>query len=326
MFRTFAKGTLASLGLLCAMLATQAQETATPPAPIIATSPGRAIHDPSIMKAGDAWYVFGSGGPTDGPQLPIRCSPDLRLWTPCGHVFETMPPWIRKRLPGVKDLWAPDISFVDGVYRIYYAYSILGKNTSGIALVTNKTLDRSSPDYAWVDQGSILETHAEDDHNAIDPNFLRVTAGKDAGDWLIFGSYWTGIKMRRLSPDGQLDPKDRKLYSLARRSRPEGVAPLPPNVPADWQAIEAPFAVHHGDFFYLFTSWDLCCRGPRSTYNVSVGRSKSLKGPYLDQGGKKLMQGGGTTVLSGNEHWAGPGGQSIWMGPADEDPHGLSRL
>ncbi len=103
--------------------------------------------------------------------------------------------WIRERSPETKDLWAPDISYVNHEYRLYYAFSRFGKNTSGIALATNKTLDRSSPDYKWVDKGLVLESLATDNFNAIDPNFVLDERGRA---WLSFGSFWDGIKMRRL--------------------------------------------------------------------------------------------------------------------------------
>lgn len=274
----------------------------------------RGIHDPSMIKQGATWYVFGSGGSRDGAQFPMRCSEDLQVWRACGFALDAMPSWIAGRLPGVKELWAPDISLVGGEYRMYYAYSILGKNTSGIALMTNKTLDRASPDYAWVDRGFVLESHADDDWNAIDPNFIQDAQGNG---WLDFGSFWSGIKMRRLGADGKLDSREKKQYSLAKRAQPTGApdAPPPSQGSPPWQAVEGPFVVRHGEWFYLFTSWDLCCRGAQSTYRVMAGRSKNVNGPFTDRDGKKLMQGGGTEVLVGNATWAGPGGESVWVGP-----------
>lgn len=271
------------------------------------------VHDPSMIKAGDTWYVFSSGRRRNGSQLPIRCSRDLVDWTPCGHVFDAIPAWITAKLPAVQELWAPDVSFEDGEYRLYYAYSLLGKTSSGIALVTNKTLDRTSPDYAWVDHGLVLETKDGDDYNAIDPDLLQ--DGQN-GDWLVFGSFWSGIKLRRLGPDGLPSATDRTLYSIARRKPPSFFTPRPaPGTSMPWQAIEGPILVHHGNFYYLFTSWDHCCVGANSNYHVVVGRSDSVTGPYRDEVGHKLMSGGGTTVLAGDEHWAGPGGQSVYTGP-----------
>jgi arabinan endo-1,5-alpha-L-arabinosidase len=274
-------------------------------------------HDPSIAKDGNTWYVFATGRTPPGGQFAIRCSTDLEHWRLCGEVFDAIPAWIQKRSPDTKDLWAPDISHEDHEYRLYYAYSLFGKNTSGIALAMNKTLDPASAAYKWVDEGLVLESTAKDNFNAIDPNFVRDQQGHD---WLVFGSFWDGIKMRSLdNATGLLSKADTKLYSLARRVQPPNAAPSPHGLPPNWQAIEAPFIVFHGGYYYLFTSWDLCCRGIQSTYRTMVGRSHSVTGPYVDKDGVPLTQGGGTAVLVSNERWVGPGGESILMNPKGQD-------
>ena len=255
-------------------------------------------HDPSIAKEGKTWYVFATGKAASGGQIPIRCSDDLGDWRYCGQVFDAIPEWIHKDSPGTPDLWAPDISLHDGEYRLYYAYSLFGKNTSGIALITNKTLDSRSSQYKWVDHGLVLRTTATDNYNAIDPNFIR---DEDGGDWLAFGSYWSGIKLRRLGPDGKLSSEDTTTYSLAAREPPQ-------------TAVEAPFISYHEGYYYLFVSWDQCCKGAKSTYRTMVGRARKITGPYLDKTGKDMMAGGGTEILSGNEVWRGPGGASVWTG------------
>jgi arabinan endo-1,5-alpha-L-arabinosidase len=86
-------------------------------------------------------------------------------------------------------------------------------------------------------------------------------------------------------------------------------------LPANWQAIEAPFIVRHGDYYFLFVSFDLCCRGTKSTYRTMVGRSKQVTGPYVDADGKSMMQGGGTQLLGPNSRWLGPGGESVLQRP-----------
>jgi arabinan endo-1,5-alpha-L-arabinosidase len=280
------------------------------------TGDAQGTHDPSIMKEGQTWYVFATGKAPGGGQFAVRCSHDLKDWKLCGHVFDSIPNWIRQRSPGTEELWAPDISYVDHEYRLYYAYSLFGKNTSGIALAVNKTLDSTAPGYKWVDKGLVLESKAEDNFNAIDPNLVLDKQGQA---WLSFGSFWDGIKMRKLDSDGKLSKSDTKLYSLARRAKPQDAAPAPPNLPPNWEAIEAPFIVHHGDFFYLFTSWDLCCRGTKSTYKTMVGRSKEVTGPYVDEGGKLLTEGGGSPLLLPNDRWLGPGGESLLMDPKGTD-------
>ena len=261
------------------------------------------VHDPSVAKDGGTYYVFATGKAPDGGQFPLRCSADLHTWKLCGHVFDTIPEWIRQRSPGTKELWAPDISREHGEYRLYYAYSLFGRNTSGIGLATTKTLDRSSPDYKWEDKGLVLESHAADDFNAIDPNYIEDAQGEA---WLAFGSFWSGIKLRKLdAATGMLSTTDTHVYAIASRAEPQPVPPQKvdpehPTLPPDWTAVEAPFIVRHGAFYYLFVSWDLCCRGTRSTYRTMVGRAEKVTGPYLDKSGVSMAQGGGTQVLGAN--------------------------
>jgi len=276
------------------------------------------VHDPSIIRDGDTWYVFSTAnGPDRDGELPVRCSTDLHAWKKCGSVFPAVPEWIKNESPKTKELWAPDISYFNGEFHLYYAFSVFGKNTSGIALLTNKTLDPRSPDFHWQDHGLVLRSRLGDNYNAIDPNLVQDGKG---GYWLAFGSFWGGIKMRRIDPaTGKLSNQDTTLYSLARRKRPADPPPNSPGLPGNWQAIEAPFIVHHGDYFYLFASFDLCCRGTKSTYKTMVGRSKQVTGPYVDANGTAMLDGGATPVLLGNSHWFGPGGESIRMG----NNHGL---
>lgn len=281
------------------------------PTPLVLSGPVDGTHDPSIATEDGRYYVFATGAvrpeQSEGaapaqvdramlPQLPVRCSDDLHTWRRCGAVFSSMPEWIRQISPTTQDLWAPDVSYFDGLWHLYYAFSIFGKNTSGIGLATTTILDPKSPNFKWVDRGLVVRSVATDDFNAIDPNVILDAKG---AAWLSFGSFWSGIKMRRLdAKTGLLSTTDKKMYALA--SRREGL-----------QAIEAPFVFHHGKYFYLFVSFDKCCRGANSSYRTMVGRSKKVTGPYVDRDGKRMLAGGGSQVLAGNMEWAGPGGESL---------------
>jgi arabinan endo-1,5-alpha-L-arabinosidase len=270
-------------------------------------------HDPSIAHEGDTYYVFATTSNAGEGQFPIRCSHDLHAWKLCGHVFDSIPAWIHEASPTTKDLWAPDISFFAGKYHLYYAYSAFGVNTSGIALATNDTLDPASPKYHWNDEGLVLKSTREDDFNAIDPNIVFDAKGQP---WLSFGSFWGGIKMRRIdTKTGKPSDKDGTLYAIAARAMPAHPEPAKPGLPADWQAIEAPFIVRHGDYYYLFVSFDLCCRGTRSSYRTMVGRAASVTGPYVDEDGRPMLEGGGTQILTPNSRWLGPGGESVLQRP-----------
>ncbi len=270
-------------------------------------------HDPSIAHEGGTYYIFATTSNPRGGQLSIRCSHDLHAWKMCGFVFENIPAWIQSESPETRGLWAPDISYFDGEYHLYYAYSRFGVNASGIALATNKTLDPDSPTYHWQDKGLVLKSTPSDDFNAIDPNIVLDKKGQP---WLSFGSFWSGIKMRRIdAATGKPSAADPKLYSLATRAKPEEAEPVKPGLPPDWEAIEAPFVVRHGRYYYLFVSWDLCCRGTKSTYRVMVARATQVTGPYLDATGEPMLKGGGTQLLVGNSRWIGPGGESILQQP-----------
>jgi len=262
------------------------------------------VHDPVIIREGDTFYVFSTGGsPQRGGFIPICCSKDLYNWSRCGAVFEQLPEWTTQEIPGTRGIWAPDISYFNGKYHIYYSVSTFGKNNSAIGLATNTTLDPNSPDYKWQDQGIVIRsTSGQTDWNAIDGNL--VLEGKDKA-WLCWGSFWGGIKMRRIDrATGKLSEEDTKLYSIAARPR-TGEHQTPPVT----GAIEAPFIIKHGKYWYHFVSFDFCCRGAKSTYKIMVGRSRKVTGPYVNKEGKPMTEGGGTLLLDATEggQWVGPG-------------------
>ena len=134
-------------------------------------------------------------------------------------------------------------------------------------------------------------------YNAIDPNLVL-----DEGEspWLVWGSFWDGIKLMRLNIDtGKPLADDNRVSSLAARPRRH--------------AIEAPFLVRKNAYYYLFVSFDHCCRGVASNYKIMVGRSREIAGPYVDFDGRPLRDGGGTIVLAGYGEWRGPGHNGILL-------------
>ncbi|HEY3254202.1 MAG TPA: arabinan endo-1,5-alpha-L-arabinosidase, partial [Polyangiaceae bacterium] len=209
-------------------------------------------------------------------------------------VFSALPGWIKTELgQTISDLWAPDISYVNGTYRVYYAGSQFGSNHSVIGLATNTSLDPKNAAYKWVDQGLVIASNSaasKDDWNAIDPNAATDAAGNL---WLVFGSFWSGIKLRRLdSASGKLSASDTTLYSLAAHSG----------------GIEAPSIIEHNGYYYLFVSYDACCKGVDSTYRTMVGRASAITGPYTDENGKAMLQGNALQLLAKDGRYIGPGG------------------
>jgi arabinan endo-1,5-alpha-L-arabinosidase len=252
------------------------------------------VHDPSIIKAGGTYYMFSTGH-----GIAMKRSPDLRAWEFLPPVFPTTPPWMRSEMPGFSgDIWAPDVTAANGRYYLYYAVSSFGSNGSFIRLATNMTLDPSSPDYRWEDQGKVIESvPGQTDWNAIDPNLVI----DDEAHWyLAFGSFWDGIKMIALDPQTGL-PAHRppEVLSLARR----------PGVRND--PIEASFVYRSNGYWYLFVSFDYCCKGAGSDYKIAVGRSRHLTGPYVDASGTSMLDGGGTIVLQSYGDVHGPGAASV---------------
>ena len=260
-------------------------------------------HDPALVvgAAGEPWYVFSTGDVHEGLGSPqIRRSRDGgRTWEYLGTVWDaaTRPEWAYRAVPGLSNFWAPDVHRHGDTYYLYYAASTFGSNRSAIGLVTNTTLDPADPAYRWVDRGEVWRsTPGEDDYNAIDPGIVEDEHGTP---WMAFGSFWGGIRMIALQwPSGL--PADRTAEPVTLASRPG--AP---------HAIEAPTVLRHDDWYYLFVSRDACCRGTDSTYNIAVGRSRTVTGPYLDRQGKEMTLGGGTLLLGTRGDMIGPGGESV---------------
>ena len=254
------------------------------------------IHDPVIAQENGVYYLFGTGR-----GISLLTSKDRVTWQRQGRVFEQPLAWTAETIPGSRDsYWAPDISFFGGKWHLYYSVSTFGKNRSAIGLATNVTLDSKRADYKWEDQGVVTQSRPEDNFNAIDPNVLVDDKG---AAWLSFGSFWGGLQLLSLDPaTGKAKVPDAKPITIAARPRTREIQ----------GSIEAPFLIQHAGRFYQFASFDFCCRGINSTYNIRVGRSEKIEGPYLDKDGKSMLDGGGTPVLAGSGRWKGTGHNAIF--------------
>lgn len=270
------------------------------------------VHDPStIVKCKDEYWIFYTGG-----GCPSYHSKDLITWERGPQAITTAPEWLSEVVPPrggrgdaagnrpqrVPGFWAPDIIHLKDKYLLYFSYSAFGVNTSGIALATNPTLDPDDPEYNWTEQGLVVTSDRSKDYNAIDPALILDEGGRL---WMSFGSFWSGIQLIELDPEtGKRIASDSPMYTLAT-----------------YDSIEAPFIYFHDGYYYLFVDWGMCCRGANSTYNMRVGRSKAVTGPYLDKDGVDMRERGGTLLLETDGPFIGPGHPGIikvddvyWLG------------
>jgi arabinan endo-1,5-alpha-L-arabinosidase len=229
-------------------------------------------HDPAAYVVGKQVYLAATG-------IATKSSSNLIDWSswPAGG--------------GARGgAWAPDISNFGGAFHLYYAVSSFGSNESCIGQATRAALDSGS----WSDKGNVLCSNmgtTKDDWNAIDPNIIVDEAGVP---WMSFGSFWSGIKLAKLNSDGSR--ADMEVHDLA--SGPRG------------GAVEGPFIFKRCGFYYLFVSFGSCCSAPYN-YTIRVGRSATVRGPYLDQEGTPMMSGGGTLLVQGNASWSAPGHNAV---------------
>jgi arabinan endo-1,5-alpha-L-arabinosidase len=266
------------------------------PLAALAVGPGTvtgdtSVHDPSMVKRSDGrYYVYGSHNVT-------LTSTNRIAFSDAGATFSSIPSWVYT-YNSDGDIWAPDVSYRDGKYLMYYTASSFGSNKSAIALASSTTGAPGS----WTNQGIVYSSTTSDDYNAIDGNLVVDASNRW---WLAFGSYWSGIKLIQIDPStGKQLASNTSRYNLATRASPG--------------AVEAPFIYRANGWYYLFVSFDACCQGAASTYKIAVGRASQITGPYLDKSGVDMRSGGGSVIHSSQGSMHGPGGQSV-INDADGD-------
>lgn len=245
------------------------------------------IHDPTVVKTPSGTYLAAY----TGDNVQLKTSSDRTAWKDAGPAFPNGAPWTTTYTGGEKNLWAPDLSYHDGKYFLYYSASSFGSSRSAIFLATSTTGASGS----WTNQGLVIESTANSGYNAIDPNLI---IDKDGKWWLSFGSFWSGLKIVQLSAQTG-KPANSNLVSIAAR-------------PNNGGAVEAPYIVYRNGYYYLWASFDSCCKGVDSTYRIMVGRSTSVTGPYVDRAGTSMMNGGGTQMLASHGDVHGPGHNAVF--------------
>ena len=227
------------------------------------------IHDPStIMECEGKYYTFGTGG---GGLI----SEDGWTWNGGG---------VR---PGGGA--APDAMKIGDRYLIIYGATgggLGGRHNGRILTMWNKTLDPNSPDFKYTEAIEVASSDGDEDCDAIDPGLLLdPTTGRL---WCSYGTYFGFIRLV------ELDPKTGK--------RVEGNKAI--DIAIDCEATDLEY---RDGWYYLLGTHGTCCDGANSTYNIVVGRSKSITGPYLDNMGRDMIKGGGKMVVAAGGRVTGPG-------------------
>jgi arabinan endo-1,5-alpha-L-arabinosidase len=189
-------------------------------------------HDPSgIVRCGDRYWIYTTGR---GPYSMY--STDLVNWSTGQTPLTpgTFPSWVTSYVPDFGGtFWAPDCMYMNGQYYLYYSCSSWGSTVSCIGLLSSKSLNPDSPDYAWKDEGMVIYSTASSNYNCIDPAVRRDKEGKI---WLTYGSHWDGIRMVELdSVSGKVTGST--TFSVAGKG--------------DYKT-EASYMISHGDYYYLF--------------------------------------------------------------------------
>ena len=231
--------------------------------------------DPTVIRAEDGtFYLYAT---EDMRNVPIFHSANLVDWKLVGTAFtdNSRPKWLPKG-----GIWAPDIQRVCGKYYLYYAKSVWGGEwDAGIGVAVS-----NNPAGPFVDRGYMFTSKQIGIQNCIDPFYIE-DGGKK---YLFFGSFH-GIYGVELTADG---------LHVKQGAKPREVAGT---------FMEATYIRRRGGYYYLFGSTGTCCEGARSTYRITIGRSKSLFGPYVDKAGQRLLDNHYNILLDKDDSVLGPG-------------------
>jgi len=225
------------------------------------------IHDPSTVVQCDGRFYTYGTGGT--------CLTSDDGWT-----------WRRGATPPRRGM-APDILHTGDRYLMYVARNVGAQPRADINLLWTRSLDTNSPDCKWEEAGVVASSDGVEDCNAIDPGLLLDPT--DGRLWLVYGSYFGFIRLVELDP---------------RTGLRKDPAAAPVNLAIN---CEAAILIHEAGWYYLLATHGSCCRGADSGYNLRVGRSRKVTGPYLDHEGVDMIQGGGRLFAGSGARVIGPG-------------------
>jgi len=254
-------------------------------APVLALDGQPGLHDPSTVVVDHGrFYVYATGN-----GLPFSTSDDGWTWRRAGMLMQALPgghPGADVIGRGGNNTWAPDVIHVGSKFFVYYAAPGT-QPKAAIGLLVGRTLDSNSPDYKWEDGGPVVWSDGVEDSNAIDPGVLFDPTNGSL--WLTYGSYFGYIRLVELDPKtGKRLHPDRAPMNIAINS-------------------EASVMIFHDGWYYLLVTHGSCCAGANSSYNIRMGRSRKVTGPFVDNMGIDMLQGGGKLFLGSSGRHIGPG-------------------
>ena len=269
--------------------------------------------DPSVIRGKDGWwYSYGTSDPLyEGEKvfhrIPMARSRNLVDWTYVADAFSAanLPAWTAPNA----SIWAPDIRYVDGQYRMYYVVTETKEpggtpepNDNAVGMATAPT-----PVGPWTDSGAPVvgprRGGAGEPGNftwTFDPSAVTDT---DGTQWLFYGSYYGGVFVIKLNADGTKTVGEATMVAIDNK-------------------FEGSYVVRRGGYWFFFGSVANCCAGPTTGYSVQVGRSKDLRGPYVDREGVTLLEsraGGSPTLVQNGNRWIGAGHNAVVTDLAGQD-------
>ena len=252
-------------------------------------------HDPSMVRFEDGYALMSTNN-----NLQLWTSEDVYTWRDHRSTVSGVPQWAYTYAPKTEGIWAPDIFYMNGEYRVYYCVSEFGVRNSAIGYQSTTSIVPGSNGYGWKDHGHVFHTkQGTDSYNAIDADVVKDTEGNY---WMAFGSFGLGIQLIKLdATTGYQASDDKTVYNIARRTSKESGG-----------AEEGPSLIEHNGQYFLFTAWDKCCQQganiEQTTYKTAYGRADKVTGPYKDRAGYSMASGGGTILLERYGRYVGPGG------------------
>lgn len=251
--------------------------------PLVPVDGAPYIHDPStVMVHEGKFYTYGTGR-----GLPVLVSDDGWTWRSGGALMDAVTGERADVLArGGNNTWAPDVIRSGDKYFLYYSAPAT-QPRSAIGLLVGTTLDPESPEYRWEDGGAVVWSDGVEDNYAIDPGLLHdPTTGSL---WMTYGSYFGYIRLVELDPaTGRRLHPDREPVDIAING-------------------EASIMIYRDGWYYLLLTHGSCCAGAASSYNIRMGRSRAVTGPFLDNMGIDMIQGGGKLFIGSGGRYIGPG-------------------